>query len=81
MIGVAVDGRAVGGIIHKPFSNETIWSWRKQRSDLLGHLHILDEVEQNNRTYHDHEGPRLVNCVLFFTHKPIIELKSEEAQI
>ena len=60
MIGIAVDGRAIGGFIHKPFTNETIWSWRKQRNSLLGHLHLMDEVELNNRTYHDHEGPRYV---------------------
>ena len=58
MVGIAVDGRALGGVIHKPFTNETIWSWRKQRNHLLGHLHLMDEVEMNNRTYHDHEGPR-----------------------
>ena len=58
MIGVAVDGRALGGVIHKPFTNETIWSWRKSRSHLLSHFHLMDEVEMNNRTYHDHEGPR-----------------------
>jgi len=60
MIGIAIDGRAIGGFIHKPFTNETIWSWRKQRNSLLGHLHLMDEVELNNRTYHDHEGPRIV---------------------
>ena len=58
MIGIAVDGRCLGGIIHKPFSNETIWGWRRQRGHLLEHLHLMDEVEMNNRTWHDHEGPR-----------------------
>ena len=58
MIGIAVDGRCLGGIIHKPFTNETIWGWRKQRGHLLSHLHLMDEVEMNNRTWHDHEGPR-----------------------
>ena len=57
MVGIAVDGRCIGGFIHKPFSNETIWSWKKQRGSLLNHLHILDEVELN-REYKDDEGPR-----------------------
>jgi len=59
MVGIAIDGRAVGGIIHKPFSNETIWSWKRQRNHLLNHLHILDEVELN-RVYSDDEGPRVI---------------------
>jgi len=59
MVGIAIDGRAVGGIIHKPFSNETIWSWKRQRNHLLNHLHILDEVELN-RVYKDDEGPRVI---------------------
>jgi len=59
MVGIAVDGRAVGGVIHKPFSNETIWSWKRQRNHLLNHLHILDEVELN-RVYSDDEGPRVI---------------------
>lgn len=59
MVGIAVDGRAIGGVIHKPFSNETIWSWRRQRNHLLNHLHILDEVELN-RVYPEDEGPRVI---------------------
>lgn len=59
MVGIAVDGRAIGGVIHKPFSNETIWSWRRQRNHLLSHLHILDEVELN-RVYSEDEGPRII---------------------
>lgn len=59
MVGIAVDGRAVGGVIHKPFSNETIWSWRRQRNHLLNHLHIMDEVELN-RVYPEDEGPRVI---------------------
>lgn len=59
MVGVAVDGRAIGGVIHKPFSNETIWSWRRQKNHLLNHLHILDEVELN-RVYPEDEGPRVI---------------------
>ena len=57
MIGIAVDGRCIGGFIHKPFSNETIWSWKKSRNSVLNHLHLLDEVELN-REYKDDEGPR-----------------------
>merc|ERR1711878_80370 len=37
-----------------------LWSWRKQRGSLLSHVHLMDEVEMNNRTWHDHEGPRIV---------------------
>merc|ERR1712088_962650 len=59
MVGIAIDGRAIGGVIHKPFSNETIWSWKRQRNHLLNHLHILDEVELN-RVYSDDEGPRVI---------------------
>jgi len=71
MVGIAVDGRALGGVIYKPFldiSNSTsehpeydklIWAWKGQRSPRLTHLHIMDEVEMN-RVYHDDEGPRVI---------------------
>ena len=63
MIGIAVDGRCIGGFIHKPFSNETIWSWKKSRNSVLNHLHLLDEVELN-REYKDDEGPRYCQSAL-----------------
>jgi len=71
MVGIALDGRPIGGIIYKPFldiTNSTsehpeydklIWAWKGQRSPRLSHLHILDEVELN-RVYHDDEGPRVI---------------------
>lgn len=71
MVGIALDGRPIGGVIYKPFldiSNSTsehpeydklIWAWKSQRSPNLAHLHLMDEVEMN-RVFHDHEGPRVV---------------------
>merc|ERR1712113_673877 len=75
MVGIAVDGRALGGVIYKPFldiSNSTaehpeyeklIWAWKGQRSPHLGHLHIMDEVEMN-RVYHEDEDQGLLCLVL-----------------
>ena len=96
-----MDGRCIGGFIHKPFSNQvltemtessyhdcnetmtndyilcskTLWSWRKQRGSLLSHVHLMDEVELNNRTYHDHEGLRSDH------HQQIIILSSSTIKL
>jgi hypothetical protein len=34
----------VGGIIHKPFSNETLWSFGDRKNTALTFLMIMDEV-------------------------------------
>jgi hypothetical protein len=39
-----LDGIAVGGIIHKPFSNETLWSFGDRKNTALTFLMIMDEV-------------------------------------
>jgi hypothetical protein len=39
-----LDGIAVGGFIHKPFSNETIWSFGDRKNTPMTFLIIMDEI-------------------------------------
>ena len=44
-IGISsVDGVAIGGIIHKPFSNETLWSFGERKNTALTFLMIMDQI-------------------------------------
>jgi inositol monophosphatase 3 len=41
MVGIAIDGESVAGVIHYPFSDETIWGW-------VGHgNNVLDQSEKS----------------------------------
>lgn len=44
MAGLAIDGKCFGGIIHKPFSNETIWSFGDRKNHDMSMLMINDEL-------------------------------------
>ena len=35
MVGIAVDGEAVAGVIHYPFEGETIWGWVEHGNNIL----------------------------------------------
>lgn len=35
MVGFAVDGEAVGGVIHFPFTGETVWGWKEHGNNVL----------------------------------------------
>jgi len=48
MAGLAIDGIPFGGVIHKPFSNETIWSFGERKNELMGHLMIQDMIRNDD---------------------------------
>ncbi|CBY32163.1 unnamed protein product [Oikopleura dioica] len=35
MVGFAVDGEAVGGVVHFPFTGETVWGWKEHGNNIL----------------------------------------------
>ena len=35
MVGIAVDGESVAGVIHYPFEGETIWGWVEHGNNIL----------------------------------------------
>ena len=35
MVGIAVDGESVAGVVHYPFSGETIWGWVEHGNNVL----------------------------------------------
>ena len=35
MVGIAVDGVAVAGVIHYPFEGETVWGWVEHGNNIL----------------------------------------------
>ena len=35
MVGFAVDGEAVGGVVHFPFTGETVWGWQEHGNNIL----------------------------------------------
>jgi len=47
MAGLAVDGIPFGGVIHKPFSNETIWSFGDRKNRMMGDLMIHDMIRND----------------------------------
>ena len=49
MAGLAVDGIPFGGVIHKPFSNQTIWSFGERKNELMGMLMITDYIRYRGR--------------------------------
>jgi len=48
MAGIAIDGIAIGGIIHKPFSNETLWSFGDRKNTPLTFLMIYDDIRMES---------------------------------
>ena len=44
MAGLAVDGKCFGGIIHRPFTNETLWGFGDRKNHDLSMLMIHDEL-------------------------------------
>jgi inositol monophosphatase 3 len=48
MAGLAVDGKCFGGIIHKPFTNETIWSFGDRKNHDMSMLMLHDELRHES---------------------------------
>lgn len=51
MAGIAIDGIAIGGIIHKPFTNETLWSFGDRKNHALSYLIIMDQVRNEEEEH------------------------------
>jgi len=56
MAGLAIDGIPFGGIIHKPFENQTIWSFGERKNHEMGQIMLMDDIRY---VHPDHEDDRL----------------------